>query len=116
METTLREKIIVESARLSRLVSGSDLYRRYAAARETIAGDPGLTEKIAEYKRLHADYRDKADKYGFYHFDTEKYISNLYWELMMHETAAEYLLCESELAAVVAEAVNGIAAGCPLDL
>jgi cell fate (sporulation/competence/biofilm development) regulator YlbF (YheA/YmcA/DUF963 family) len=115
MRSDFYADIITESSRISSLIADSVLYNRYLTAKKAVESDAALFERVAEYKQLNADYRTKCID-GFYHFDTEKIISNLYWELMLNDDASEYLRCESELAAVISGAIAEITKGCPLDL
>jgi cell fate (sporulation/competence/biofilm development) regulator YlbF (YheA/YmcA/DUF963 family) len=116
MTTALYDSIVAESARISAMIADSDVYKRYLYLKDMVTNDTALYEKINEYKRLNMEYREKCGHGGFFHFDTEKYISNLYWELMLNDAAADFLRYESEIAQVITGAVTEITKGCPLEL
>lgn len=111
----LYDNALAEASRISHMIAGSELYRRYQAAKTAVAKDFRISNMLEEYKRLNTEYRQKS-AHGAYNFDSEKQVSGLYWDLMLNNDAAEYLRCERDLAAVISGVVEKLTGDCPLYL
>jgi cell fate (sporulation/competence/biofilm development) regulator YlbF (YheA/YmcA/DUF963 family) len=100
-------EIMTAAKGVSALIRESRAYREYAAAKDALNNEPNLAERIAEFRRLDAEYRKGVDN-GFYHFDAEKRVSKIYWDLMLNQTAADYIRREREVTELITKAAGEV--------
>jgi len=111
----LHQGILNQAAQISAEIASSDLYQRYLLAQTAVESDENLRDGIAEYKRLQAELHNKHEL-GEVNFDSEKHVSSVYWGLMLHPAAAEYLRSERELAVLLVGVIEKITDSIELSL
>ncbi|GHV42862.1 hypothetical protein FACS189490_12610 [Clostridia bacterium] len=92
------EKRIQSADAVCGVLDSMPVYKIYLSLKAQISENAGLKAEIDEFKRLNS--RLQMDKVNGREvsFDDERHAANVYWQIMLNETAREYLKAERELA------------------
>jgi len=101
------DDILDISRDLGQRISESGIYVDYRAALDRIKDDPGVLARVADFKRVQADYSQ-----GEISFDQEKHLSKLYFDLCVNADAARFLETEKQMLALMLGVHENLWAGC----
>ena len=78
-------------------IENSEVYREYMVHSSAVGSDKILFSKIVELKKAQFDMQAKTMQNIPPSFDEEKYISKLYFDLMLNKNAKNYFDSEKQM-------------------
>lgn len=109
------DQVLVLADQMSELIQTSKVYTDYIAAYNRIKNDSEIMNRIHSIKRKHVEFADSYQK-GHYDFNTEKYLSQEFYKLMLNKDVETYFMNEHKLVKLLNDIYSKISLNCILQV
>lgn len=110
------EEILALTREIAFSIKESNIYKDYLEARQKVDNNPDLKKKIVDFKQKHVEFQSKRSKNEDVSFDEEKYVSRLYFDLMLNDEAKKYFDNEEVLLHLMGSIYKTLDEECRIDV
>lgn len=110
------DKILNLADEITISIKNSELYQNYLNSKDKINKDSELKKRIKDFREKSMSFQSKLMQNQEVSFEEEKYISSLYFGLIVNEDVKTYFKNEELLLNLMANIYNKLGNECRLDL